>query len=608
MDEHVLIGLVSIITLGIAAQWIAWRVKLPSILVLLLVGFVAGPVTGFLEPDILLDDLLSPIVSISVALILFEGGLSLKIDELRKIRGVVRNLITLGVVLTWLLSTGAAHLLLGLDLSLSLLLGSILVVTGPTVILPLLRDIRPTGRVSKTLRWEGILIDPVGVTLAVLVFEGIFIADVQQATAVALLGFVETLLVGGVIGLFSAGFLTLMLRRYWIPDFLQVPITVMLVVGAFAVSDLLQPESGLLTVTLMGIVMANQKAATVKHIVEFKENLGVMLISGLFILLSARLHLDDLAHVGLETVVFVAFLILMVRPLSVFIATLRSGWSWQERLFVAWLAPRGIVAAASASLFALELIHVGHPQAELLTPITFTVIVATVSIYGLTARSLAYRLGVAEANPQGVLIVGAHRWARSIAHALIGEGYRVLMVDSNWDHIQAAQEAGIPAYCGNILSVEVEELDLSGIGRLLALTSNDEVNSLAALHFSEVFGRSEVYQLSCKPGSGGDAVPPHLRGRLVFGSRSTFEMLRSMVDGGATVRLMPLSAYGSFERFREVYQDQAIPLFLTDETGRLSIVATDSSLVSRPGQVVISLIQSPESRKEVAPARSLSPV
>jgi NhaP-type Na+/H+ or K+/H+ antiporter len=576
--------------LGIAAQWLAWRLRLPSILMLLAVGFLAGPVIGLLDPDTLLGDLISPIVTLSVGIIIFEGGLSLKLNELRAIGRVVRNLLTIGVVITWGLGTLGAHFLLGLDWSLSLLLGAILVVTGPTVIVPLLRDIRPSGRVSSILRWEGIMIDPIGVTLALLVFEGILAVDVQTATQVAVVGFVKTVLIGVVFGVLGAFLLTGLLRRYWIPDYLENPVTVMIVIAAFALSDLLQPESGLLTATVMGIVVANQRAVSVRRIIEFKENLGVMLISTLFILLAARLHLNDLVHIGLGTILFVIMMMLVVRPLAVLISTLRSDLKWQERLFIAWLAPRGIVAMAAASIFTLELEHIGHPQAELLTPLVFTVIVATVVIYGLTAGPVARRLGVAQAAPQGVLIVGAHAWARKLAAALQDLGFKVLLVDSNWENVQAAHMEGLEAQYSDVLTEHEDGLNLTGLGRLLALTSNDEVNSLAALHFAEVFGRAEVYQLPCqiKPRSG--AVPQYLRGRLLFRRDISYGMLDEYLSDGAEIKATPLTAEFTYEDFQEYYQGRALPLAIIDENHKITFYATDQPPVPRPGHTLLSLI------------------
>jgi NhaP-type Na+/H+ or K+/H+ antiporter len=495
-----------------------------------------------------------------------------------------------GTLATWALTTVAAHFILGLNVQMAVLLGAILVVTGPTVIIPLLRDIRPSGRVSSILRWEGILIDPVGVTLALLVFEGIFVADLQVATTQALLGFLQTMLIGIVFGTIAALIMTVMLRRYWIPDYLQNAVTVMVLVGAFALSDTFQPESGLLTATVMGIVMANQRAVPVKHIIEFKENLGVMLISNLFILLAARLSMDDLRLIGVNSLIFVAVLMFVVRPAGVFLSTLRSDLNWRERLFIAWMAPRGIVAAAAASVFALELMSVDHPQAELLTPITFVVIMATVAVYGLTAGPLARRLGVAQSAPQGVLFVGAHRAARQLAQAVVDQGFRVLLVDSNWENIQAARIEGLPTHYGNILSEDIDELNLTGIGRMFALTSNDEVNSLAATYFREVFERAELYQIPTQSKRQSDAVPQHLRGRLLFSRDMCYKRLESYFNNGAELKATPLTPEFTYEDFKTYYNDEILPLFMVDENEQLTVFAIDQALQPRAGVTIISLV------------------
>ena len=398
MTENLLIAVASIITLGIAAEWFAWRIGLPSILVLLVFGFLAGPLTGFLDPDVMLGDLLFPIVSISVAVILFEGGASLRIGELRQIGGVVRNLVTIGVALTWVLAATAAYLFLGLDPAAAALLGAILVVTGPTVIVPLLRQMRPVPQVASTLKWEGILIDPIGAVLAVLVFEAVVAGGLERATAAVLLGLLKTLLIGGLAAALGVGILVFLMDRQWVPDFLQSPLALMVVVTAFAASNAMQSESGLLTATLMGVALANQKAVEVRHILEFKENLRVLLISSLFILLAARLELSDLARIGLPELAFLATLVLVIRPLSVAVSTLGSELEWRERIMVAFVAPRGIVAAAVSSMFALELAHAGH-EAYQLASLTFMVIIGTVAIYGLGSTPLARLLGVSKPDP-----------------------------------------------------------------------------------------------------------------------------------------------------------------------------------------------------------------
>lgn len=598
MAQNLLLGLTSIIVLGVGASWLAWRLRLPSILLLLIFGFVAGPVTGFLNPDELFGDLLLPVVSLSVAIILFEGGLNLRLAELRKTGGVVRNLITIGVLVTWLIGAVAAYFILGLDFELAVLLGAILVVTGPTVILPLLRYLRPRGQVGSILKWEGIVIDPIGVILAVLVFEVIVAGGFQEAAGLVVISLLKTVLLGSAIGALGAIIVMLLMRRYWIPDFLHSVVTLMLVVAAFTASNLIQADSGLLAVTVMGIVLANQKLVSIRHIIEFKENLRVLLIASLFILLAAQLQMSDLAHISLGSlVVFLGIMLLIARPLSVALSTLGSELSLRERLFMSWLAPRGIVAAAVASVFALRLVEAGYSQADVLVPLTFAVIVATVAIYGLSASPLARRLKIAEPNPQGVLIIGGHTWARAIANALQGEGYKVLVVDANWANISAARMAGMPTFYANILSqYALDEIELGSMGHLMALTSDDEFNSLAVLQLANIFGKSTVYQLPSESEGEGHKrkVSRHLRGRLLFGPSITYTYLTARFAAGAVIKTTSLTEEFDYDAFQAHYRETAIPLFLIDQNDNLIIFTADNPPKPKLGQRLISLIDSAE--------------
>jgi NhaP-type Na+/H+ or K+/H+ antiporter len=587
--------------LGIAAQWLAWRLKFPSILFLLIFGFLIGPVTGFLHPDKLMGELLFPVVSISVALILFEGGLTLRISELREIGRTVLTLISAGVVVTWVIAAAAAHFILDLNLKLAILLGAILVVTGPTVVGPLLRHIRPLGKVGNILKWEGIVIDPVGALLAVLVFEAVLVGEIQEAGTLVFLVIVKTIFFGGLVGLLFAGLLVVLLRRFWIPDFLQETVTLMLVIAAFVISNLLQAESGLLAATLMGLAMDNQKQVSIKHIVEFKENLRVLIISSLFVLLAARLQISDFGHFSLGSVIFLGVLIFVARPVSVFISTLGSELRWRERLFISWLAPRGIVAAAIASVFAIRLTEIDLPQTEYLVPLTFMVIVGTVAVYGLTATPVARWLKVAQTHPQGVLIIGAHSWARAIAKALQGNKLNVVMVDTNWDNISKTRLEGIPSYHGSVLSEHIlDEIELDGIGRLLALTPNDEANSLAALNFAEIFESPELYQLppaSEKKGEESRFSPKHLRGRLLFGQGIHYSYLADRFLTGWIVKSTKLSDEFGYDAFKRRYGEQAVPMFLMTEGRSLVVFTTDTTVEPKPGQTIIALVLDEEKSK-----------
>jgi NhaP-type Na+/H+ or K+/H+ antiporter len=599
LTEHILIGFAIIVVLGFVAQWLAWRFNFPSVLLLLLFGFMAGPITGFLNPDELLGDLLFPAVSVSVAIIFFEGGLSLKIAEVREVGQVMLKLVSVGVLVTWILTAIAAYFILGMDLALALLFGAILVVTGPTVIIPLLRHIRPTGRIGPITKWEGIVNDPIGAVLAVLVFEAILVGSVQEGAGQVLGSLLETILVGTLIGIPLALLMAQLLRGHRIPGFLQNGTLLTTVVAAFVFSNYVQSESGLLTVTVMGITFGNQKGMTIRHIVEFKENLRVLLISGLFIILTARLDLEQLAHLSWRSVTFLVVLILLIRPAAVLLSTLKSKLTRSEKLFLAWMAPRGIVAAAVTSIFAVELAeNTGYTQAEYMVPEMFFVIVGTVTIYGLTAARVGCRLGVAQPNPQGVLIVGAHSWARAIGQALYQEGFQVLLVDTNPNNIRDARLNGLPTTYASILSEYMEnEIDIGGLGRLLALTPNDEVNSLAVINFIDTFDRSEVYQLAPRRVNSKreETVSEPLRGRILFAPDATYANLTERFEAGAQIKKTELTDKFTFNNFRALHQDQIIPLFLIDETARLTIITPDSNFTPRRGQTLISLVNPAES-------------
>jgi NhaP-type Na+/H+ or K+/H+ antiporter len=591
--EHLLVGLSSIIVLGIGAQWLAWRYRFPSLLLLLALGFAVGPASGFIDPDALFGKLLFPFISISVAIILFEGGLNLRVIELDEIGSVLRNLVTLGALATWCMTSVAALILLNMALPLAILVGAMLVVSGPTVVGPLLRHVRPSDRVGSMLKWEGILIDPIGVLLAALVFEVILVQELHSATLLVLTGALKMAVIGSILGFLCARLFILMLQRYWIPDYLQNPVALMLVLGIFTAADLLQPEAGLFAVTVMGMTMANQKRVSIQHIVEFKEVLQVLLISTLFILLTARIQIPDLMHLGMPSLMFLGVLLIIVRPVAVALSALGSELSWQERAFLAWVAPRGIVAAAMASIFAIRLHDAGYAGSEQLVSVTFLVIVGTVAVYGLTAAPVARWLGVAQKNPQGVLFVGAFRLAREMAKALKAEGYQTLLIDTNWTNIAAARMEGLSTYYGSALREEtVDKLNLDGIGRLVALTSNDEANALAALHFAEIFGRNEVYQLV--PGvserTDGQYLASHLRGRFLFGPQITYTHLLNQLTGGAVIKVTPLSEQFDYEAFQTYYGNTIIPLFLITEAGQLQVFTVDQTLGPEAGQSLLSLV------------------
>lgn len=587
MNEHLLFSLVIILVLGIMAQWISWRLRISTIILFVLFGVIAGPITGIIQPDKIFGDLLMPLVSLSVALILFEGGLTLNLKELRIIGKTVNMLISVGMLITWVITSVAAYYILGFEIKLALLLGSLLVVTGPTVIIPLLRQMRLEGKTGSILRWEGILIDPIGALLALLVFQALFVSDIYSGLVPALLNFSRSLLTGGAIGFLGGYFLAILLQKRYVPEHLQNPVSLVIVLGAFAISNGLQPESGLLAVTVMGITLANQEKANIKKIIEFKETLGSIVLATIFIVLTSRLSIDDLKNLGSREFVFLLVLIFITRPIAVFISSIGGGLKLKEKILLSFIAPRGVVAVAVSSVFALRL-GVEYPaQAESIVPIIFFVVIGTVLFYSILAQPLARFLGLVQPNPQGILILGAHDWGRKIGLALKNDGFEVTMVDTNPIDIKKARELGFTAFRGNILSSDLEEnIDMNSLGKFLAITSNDEINSLATLNFSDFIGKDNTYQLPLRTHY---EVPIYLRGRMLFCKNANFDCLQKKFDSGLEVKEVLLTEELDIKAFNEKHGNEIIPLFYKSGNGKLTFITGDNAPVLKPS-IKLSLL------------------
>lgn len=605
MPEHPSVVLAMIGLLGIAAQWLSWWLKLPAIVFLLLIGVLAGPVSGAIQPDVLFGELLFPLMSLGVAVILFEGSLTLKFQQIRGVEGAVRNLVTVGALLNWAVMGFAAAWLIGFSWELALLFGALVTVTGPTVIVPLLRSVRPQRRVANVLRWEGIIIDPLGALLAVLVFEAIVSGQEEHAVQV----FALSVGVGGLSGALGAWLLGSALRRHWLPDYLHNVAALALVLGVFSLSNSLQEESGLLAVTVMGIILANLRQVDTDEILSFKESLSLLLISGMFIVLAARIDFAEFQALGWNAVYLLGVILFVARPLAVWVSTLGTGLNWREKALIAWIAPRGIVAAAVTPLFVLKIDPDSYAGEELLVPLVFIVIAGTVILQSFTARPLARLLKVAEPEPRGVLIVGANPVSQAIAKALKERGFEVLMADTTWSHLRSARMAGLRTYFGNAVSAHADRhLDLVGLGRLFALSRHPALNTLACLRYKTEFGSKHVYALQASKDTDPEgetnatkrSYSVRYRGRRLFGQDITYTQLAGLLRDGGTVRATELTVDFGFADYSVLYGSTAVPLFALDERGLLKIFTADEKLEPRPGWTLISLL--PADQAELAKA------
>ncbi|AND70148.1 sodium:proton antiporter [Dyella thiooxydans] len=582
--------LTTLLGVGFAAQWLAWRVRLPAIVFLLLAGIVFGPVLQLVHPDRLLGPLLFPVVSLAVALILFEGSLSLRFAELRGIGGAVRGLVSYGAIAALLMLAAAAHLLAGLSWDIALLFGALTCVTGPTVIAPMLRTLRPNARIASTLRWEGIVIDPLGALFAVLIYEAIVSREQGHTIGV----FLGTIGSGVVAGAAAALVLGQLLRRQMIPEYLQNFGTLAAVLLTFSLSNALAHESGLLAVTIMGVALGNMRNLHVDDILDFKEHLTTLLVSSLFILLAARLPWPLPSGTLMAGIGILLVSQVLIRPLSVVIATAGSSLAWRERALIAWVAPRGIVAAAVSALFALRLDALGMHGADVLVPLVFILIIGTVVLQGATARPLARWLGVAEPEPRGVLVFGADEVPRAVAKALHDGGIRVVLADDDWEGIRRARMDGLATFFGNPASSHADRhLDLTGIGRLLAMSTHRERNSLACLHYREEFGRDRVYRLrNLGPEETTDraALADSLLAPPLFEEAMTHGRFAGLLAQGWRVKSTRLTATFDWPHFIEQYGSASILLFGIEEKGALRVVSTKRQLEPRPGWTVIALV------------------
>lgn len=591
MGELAVLTLIGALTLG--AQWLAWLTRAPSIVFLLAAGICVGPVFGLVNADLLLGDLLFPVVSLSVAVILFEGSLTLRFHELKDTGRTLWRMLTVGVAVTWLVIACAVRFLLDVDWPLAVLFGAIMVVTGPTVIGPMLQSVRPNEKISRLLRWEGIVIDPLGAVLAILVFNTMVVPPAGQLVSTTLLHLGEILLVGGIGGALAGYGLGVALRNYWLPEYLHNVGTLLFVLIVFTLTDTLAHESGLLAVTIMGIWLANMPGVRVDDIVDFKESLSVLLISALFILLASRLNLTALSAIAWPALGVFLIVQFVARPLKILASTLRSDLSWKERGLLAWIAPRGIVAAAISALFALRLEEINYPASDIIVPLAFALIIGTVVWQGLTAPFIARQLGVAQPEASGVLFVGGNIVALSLAKRLKEADFSVVVADSSWDNISRARMAGVPTYFGNPVSEDAERrLDRTGIGALFAVSQRGELNALACLRYAHDFGRNAVYSLATTVAEGGDdkhSLASDQRGQQLFGAQYSYAKLASLLSQGADFRQTRLTdEYSLVDLLAD--DTGAIPLLAWDANKALMVASDDQEFKPAAGWTVLTLV------------------
>ena len=561
---------------GIGAQWLAWRLRLPAIVLLLAAGFIAGPATGFLNPAADFGEIYRPLVSLSVAIILFEGGLTLNFKEIRETSTVVRRIILLGGPMVWLLTALSAHYIAGLSWTTAVVLGAILVVTGPTVIMPLLRQAQLSSRPASILRWEAIVNDPIGALFAVLAFETVLILHGDHHASDLAIRVPLALVLALVGGWAAARLIKWLFIRGHVPEYLKVPVLLAVVLFAYSVTNVALEETGLLTVTVMGIALANTRLASLSEIRRFKETVTILLVSGVFILLTASLTVADIRSLDWRTFVFVASLLFVIRPLAIFLATIGSGATWQERLLAGWIAPRGIVAVAVSGLFGATLAGIGVADGNKMVAVTFAVVVATIILHGFSLGPLAAALDLKSAQKPGILIIGGSRWATALARKLMELEIPVMIADRAWNRISDARLANVPVYYGEVLSEEAHHaIDFNRYSDLIAAGDNDAYNALVCTDFAPEFGRSHVFQI--EPGkteSGRHTLNFTLGGRPVAEKPVSFWKLQANEIAGWTFQVTTLSEDFGYDAYLQSRHESAIVFFWIKPSGKIVFAST----------------------------------
>ena len=514
-------------------------------------------------------------VSLAIGIILFEGGLTLRFSEIKNVGPVITKLIIVGSLVTFFGAGAAAYYIFDLSLRISFLFSALIIVTGPTVITPILRNIPLKKDISAILKWEGILIDPIGALVAVLVFEFISVGAGSEFTLTALEEFGKIVLFGFTFGFTFAHALAFAIKRNVIPHYLLNVFTLATVLGVFVLSDLFAHESGLLSVVVMGIIMGNMKLPNIKELLYFKESLSVLLISLLFILLSANIEMQDLYLVYTwKAALLFAVVVFILRPIGVFLSAKGSGLKFNEKLFVSWVGPRGIVAAGIASLFGLQLVNEGVAGAEYITPLVFMIVLGTVLLNATTARIFAKLVGVFLTESKGIVIIGASKASRIIGEYLMKNGRHVVLVDSNSYNIEKAKERGLEAIEDSIYSDSLmNNIELNDVGYLMALTGNGDINDYAIKRFKDIFGENGSFRLITPDEMRGPDAPDE----GLFSPTDDFIRLTEVARAHPTIQEVEVNTKEDFEKLvKSTREDHnMVPIFLKKESGELEILKSN---------------------------------
>lgn len=589
MLDSLLFDLMFVIFLGIASQWVAWRTRMPAIVLMSIAGLLVGPVFGWINPEANFGELFGPIISLAVAIILFEGSLNLDFREIKGFNKPLLRIVTLGAFITWIAGSLAAHYLAGLSMAVSFVIGGLFIVTGPTVILPLLRQAKLKPRPAAILKWEGIVVDPFGALLAVFAFEFIQFIN-KDVTLQALLTFFAASIFAALLGVFAGKGLGWMFEKGNVPEFLKSPMVFAVVLFTFVISDEVMHETGLLAVTAMGMTMANLHIASIKDMRHFKENITVLLVSSIFVMLTASLQAETLLRIfDWKIISFVAAMLFVVRPLSIWLSTIGTDLTNKEKALIGWIAPRGIVALTVSGYFANVLLEKGYEDAKLLTALTFALVFSTVVAHGFTIGWFAKKLNLASSESPGVLIIGGNRFTTELAKSIKDLNHQVLIMDNSFSHLSEARKAGIPSQVGEILSEQTEyNVDLTPYPIMIAATEVDSYNALVCSNFVPELGRNALFQTALHKGEVSD-INQSLGGSILFNPDESIYKLNDRINRGQIIRKTPLTEQYTYTQYLREREEDTLLLYLMRENGSLEFYSVNNELKAGPGDTVVSL-------------------
>ena len=584
-----------IIFLGVFSQWLAWKISKPAIVIMSLAGLIVGPFLNIIvASQVLGDSIYKSIISISVALILFEGSLSLDFKEITDTKMTIKRIVVFGALISWILGSLSAYFLAGLSITTSLVIGALLIVTGPTVIIALLRQAKLDSKVSTILKWEGILVDPMGAILAVLSFEAAEVFASSSVSPGILVKFGIGVLIAVAIGVLVGIGTGRALQKNYFPEYLKSAIVLCLVLGTFSLSESITHETGLLAVTVMGVILANMHISSIEQVKHFNENISILLTSSVFVMLTSSLSRSILVDIfQLKIILFVLSMLFIVRPLSIWISTIGTDLNIREKTLIGWIAPRGIVALTVTGYFSNLLVEEGHQDAELLLALTFALVIVTVIAHGFSIQPLAKKLGLAHDGKPGLVIVGSNPFSVALAKFLKDWDVPSLIVDYSGKNLENVINTDIETYQGEILyEVANYNLDLVIYKKMLLNTPIPLYNILVS---NEFVSRFEHTSSICIINVLGDKVRSDFKELQKIGVprlgdyRATYLSLIRLVEDGYDFAATQITEELTEEEYYRLMDYRRINIFTMTESGDIEFFTTEHKPRISSGDYIVSL-------------------